>query len=203
MGKVFVIGLAGGIGCGKSTVAAEFAKLGAEVLDADTIVHELHGEPEIIRRIAARFGDVLDADGKIDRKKLAAAAFVTEEDIKDLEAVLHPAVIKRTEDRISRLRRTQGQHVVVIDAPLLFEARLDRLCDEIIYVDVPQDERIKRVKESRGWTCQELKRREKRQKTLDYKQENADITFRNSAGVDQVAEQVRSYWQHVQTLLGD
>ena len=128
---------------------------------------------------------------------------MTKDDIKDLEAVLHPVVIKRTEDRISELRSTEGNHVVVIDAALLFEAWLDRLCDEIIYVDVPQDERVKRVKESRGWTREALERREKRQKSLDYKQENADITFRNSAGVDDLTEQVRSYWQRVQTLLGD
>ena len=200
MGNVFVIGLAGGIGSGKRTIAYEFAKLGAEVLDADAVVHELQRNPDVVRRITDRFGDVLDVDGVIDRKKLAGVAFATEADIKALESLLHPGVIIRTEERISELRRSAGNHVVVIDAPLLFEASLDRLCDEIIYVDAPQDERIKRVNETRGWSREELERREKRQKTLNYKQENADITVRNSAQIDDLQDQIVAYWQRVQTL---
>ena len=204
MARVFVVGLAGGIGSGKSTVAAQLGRLGAEVLDADAMVHELLREPATTRKIARRFGrKVLNRRGGIDRGKLAEAAFASERNIRDLEAILHPQVIGRTRRRITALRRTRGKHVVVIDAPLLFEAKLDGLCDEVVFVHAPKHERLKRLRKTRGWTRAMLEEREKRQKPLDYKRENADTVIRNAATKDQTRAQVRDYWRRVQELLSD
>lgn len=204
MARVHVIGLAGGIGSGKSTVAKMLGRLGAEALDADAMVHELLREPATVRKIVRRFGEeVLDRRGAIDRSKLGAAAFRSRKSIRDLEAILHPQVSRRMKKHIAGLRRTRGKHVVVIDAPLLFEAGLDALCDEIIFVHAPKTKRLQRLRETRGWTRATLEERENRQKTLDYKRENADTVIRNDADRRRTSAQVRQHWQHVQRLLGN
>ncbi len=203
MGQVFVIGMAGGIGSGKSTVAEALARRGAEALDADAMVHELLRTKPVIAKVARRFGrGVLDASGRIDRRALAAAAFRTKRSIRDLERLLHPAVIAATRRRIAALRRARGRHVVVIDAPLLFEAGMDRMCDEIVFVDAPKSERLKRLKRTRGWARATLEEREKRQKGLDHKRRNADIVIWNGASRRRTLSQIHRYWDHVQSRLG-
>ena len=202
MGQVFVIGLAGGIGSGKSLVAGELGRLGAEALDADRMVHALLCEKPVIAKVARRFGrGILDASGSIDRRALAGVAFRTRKSIRDLEKLLHPAVIAATAKRIAALGRSKGKHVVVIDAPLLFEAKMDRMCDEVIFVDAPKRLRLKRLAADRGWTRAALVEREKHQKGIDYKRRNADIVIRNDASPRALRTQVRACWKRVQTLL--
>ena len=202
MGHVFVIGLSGGIGSGKSTVAGELGKLGAEVLDADRMVHALLREKRVAAKVARRFGrGVLDAEGGVDRKALGKIAFRSKASIRALEKLLHPAVIAATKKRIARLRRAKGAHVVVIDAPLLFEAKMDRLCDEVVFVDAPKRARAKRLKDTRGWTRATLDERERRQHALKSKRRNADVVIRNDASPRTTASQVHRYWRHVQTVL--
>lgn len=202
MAKVHVIGLTGGIGSGKSTVATMLGRRGAEVLDADAMVHALLAEPATTRKVVKRFGEeVLDPHGKVDRKKLAEVAFASRRNIRDLEAILHPAVVRRSKRRIAALRRTGKPCVVVIDAPLLVEAGMDRLCDEIVFVHAPKAERVKRVRKTRGWTGRTLETREKRQKSLDVKRRNADTVVRNADARKETSAQVRTLWQRVQNLL--
>ena len=202
MAKVHVIGLTGGIGSGKSTVATMLGRLGAEVLDADAMVHALLAEPATTRKVVKRFGEeVLDPHGKVDRKKLAEVAFASRRNIRDLEAILHPAVVRRSKRRIAALRRTGKPCVVVIDAPLLVEAGMDRLCDEIVFVHAPKAERVKRVRKTRGWSRRTLETREKRQKSLDVKRRNADTVVRNAEATKETSAQVHTLWQRVQNLL--
>ena len=204
MPQVFVIGMCGGIGSGKSTVAGEFRRLGAEVLDADAMVHELLCERAVCAKVARRFGKgVLDAKGCVDRRKLGAVAFASRKSLRDLEKLLHPAVIRRTQERLAALRRKRGNHVAVIDAPLLFEAKMDRMCDEIVFVHASKAQRLKRLSKTRGWGRATLVEREGRQKPLDTKRRNADTVVRNSSSRSETLTQVRRYWRHVQTLLSD
>ncbi|HUV38911.1 MAG TPA: dephospho-CoA kinase [Planctomycetota bacterium] len=204
MSRVVVIGLAGGIGSGKSTVAAEFARLGATVLDADAMVHALLCEKPTVRKVVKRFGrDVLDAEGRVDRKKLGAAAFASMKSIRDLEALLHPEVIRRSKRCIAGLARRKKPGVVVIDAPLLMEAGMDRLCDEIVFVEAPKVQRLKRLKKTRGWGPEALRQREKRQKPLNVKRRNADTVVRNAGSRRTLRTQVRDVWQRVRQLLID
>ncbi len=202
MGRVFVIGLAGGIGSGKSTVAAALARLGAEALDADRMVHALLCEKSVAARVARRFGrGVLDGSGCVDRRALGGVAFKTRTSIRALEKLLHPAVITATKKRIAQLRRAKGKHVVVIDAPLLFEAKMDRMCDEVVFVDAPRPARMRRLKAARGWSARTLDERERRQQSLDTKRRNADIVIRNGTSRQASLSQVRRYWRHVQAIL--
>ena len=156
----------------------------------------------ISAKVAKRFGrGVLDAEGRVDRKALGAAAFRSKKGIRDLERLLHPAVIAATDKRIAQLRRAKGAHVVVIDAPLLFEAKMHRMCNAVVFVDAPKAVRLKRVKASRGWTRAELETRERRQKSLEYKRRNADIVIRNATTRRAMAAQARECWRRVQACL--
>ena len=202
MGRVYVIGLVGGIGSGKSTVASMFARLGAEVFDADAVVHELLGAGAIRRKIARRFGDdVLTHAAAVDRKKLAEVAFTSKKGLRDLEKILHPPVIRRFRRRVAELRDERGKHIVVLDAPLLFEAGLHGLCDEVVFVQAPKAERLRRAKKTRGWGPKELEEREKHQENLLCKRRKADTIIRNHASRHETFSQVRRDWKRTVELL--
>ena len=137
-----LIGLTGQSGAGKSTVAEVFAKLGAYVINADMIVAELYnsGSP-CLKAVAAEFGqDILKPDGTLDRRKLAQLAFASSERTDDLNRLVHPFVTARL---FELLRGAEG--IVVFDAPQLFEANADVICDAVVAVTADKDIRIKRI----------------------------------------------------------
>jgi dephospho-CoA kinase len=204
MGKhrCLVIGLAGGIGSGKSTVADAFARLGATVVNADKIAHEVLASPEVKELIAREFGQDVVKGGQVLRQVLAARAFQEVQSVEKLNAIIHPAVIAETKRIIEAARgdAARGEGVcraVVIDAPLIFEAGLDNICDKIVFVDASQETRLKRLTGLRGWKPDELARREKFQESLIYKRQRADYTVDNNGSLDQAACQVASIWKVV------
>lgn len=137
-----LIGLTGQSGAGKSTVAEVFAKLGAYVINADMIVAELYnaGSP-CLKAAAAEFGqDILNPDGTLDRRKLAQRAFASSERTDALNRLVHPFVTARL---FELLRGAEG--IVVFDAPQLFEANADVICDAVVAVTADKDIRIKRI----------------------------------------------------------
>ena len=149
---MIVVGLVGRMASGKSTVAEMFAALGASVIDADAIAHEVLDEPEVRRAVAARFGPgVLAADGRIDRPALARAVFgdgVEPGALADLEALVHPGVRTRMEAALDAHRRAEkaagGPRVVVLDVPLLVQAGWAGACDRIVVVEC--DEAVRRAR---------------------------------------------------------
>ena len=137
-----LIGLTGQSGAGKSTVAEVFAKLGAYVINADMIVAELYnaGSP-CLKAVAAEFGqDILKPDGTLDRKLLAQRAFASRERTNALNRLVHPFVAARL---FELLRGAEG--IVVFDAPQLFEADADVICDAVVAVTADKDIRINRI----------------------------------------------------------
>ena len=137
-----LIGLTGQSGAGKSTVAEVFAKLGAYVINADMIVAELYnaGSP-CLKAVAAEFGqDILKPDGTLDRKLLAQRAFASRERTDALNRLVHPFVTARL---FELLRGAEG--IVVFDAPQLFEANADVICDAVVAVTADKDIRVNRI----------------------------------------------------------
>ena len=137
-----LIGLTGQSGAGKSTVAEVFAKLGAYVINADKIVAELYnaGSP-CLKAVAAEFGqDILNPDGTLDRRKLAQRAFASRERTDALNRLVHPFVTARL---FELLRGAEG--IVVFDAPQLFEADADVICDAVVAVTADKDIRVNRI----------------------------------------------------------
>ena len=192
-----VIGLLGGIAAGKSLVASQFAKLGCAVVDADAFGHELLLEPAIRRTLMEKFGDeILDAAGAVDRRLLGQRAFADPKSIAALESILHPELRRRVTETVERERRGDAP-AVVLDAALILEKGLDRLCDVLVYIDAPEEARRSRAGEARGWEPSEIARREATQVSLKVKRERADYTVDNRTSPEHTFEQVRTILSHV------
>ena len=135
-----VIGLAGGIGAGKSLVAAELGKIGCAVIDVDRLAKQLRDLPATRRALGESLGHkIFDQQGQIDEKALSKLVFAPTDQQKDtpldrLNAIVHPLVVAKCRQLIEQYRRQPGQNAVVLDAPLLFEAGLQKCCDTVIFV---------------------------------------------------------------------
>lgn len=193
-----VIGIVGGIGSGKSTVARVFASLGCVVSDSDAEAKALLETPEVRGLLLVRWGEgVLGGDARIDRASVGRIVFGDPAERAWLESVIHPRLHAMRADRLAEAV-SSGATGFVIDAPLLFEAGLEGECDAVVFVECPREERLRRVMESRGWDADELGRREKAQWSLDEKRRRSDYSVINAgdrasmeAGVREVFDQIR------------
>ncbi len=185
-----VIGIVGGIGSGKSTVARVFESLGCVVSDSDASVREILTQPGVQRVLAGWWGEaIFAADGSIDRSRVAQIVFESPIERRKLEGLIHPLVHERRREQVLEAR-SQGAGGVIIDAPLLFEAGVDSECDAIVFVDVPREIRLERVRSTRGWDAQELDRREKAQLGLEHKRERSDYVISNTGLPDELQGRV-------------
>ncbi len=175
-----VIGLAGGIGAGKSEVARILADLGCVVTDSDAEARAALDRPDVRSRLVEWWGPgVVGPDGRVDRGAVAKVVFADPAQRAKLEAVVHPLV---KESRAEVIRRAgEGRaRAVVIDAPLLFEAGVDAECDAVIFVDAPREVRLERVRATRGWDEAELARRESAQMPAEEKRRRSDEVLVNA-----------------------
>jgi len=190
-----VIGVTGGFGTGKSTVAKMFRELGAVVLDADVIAHQVM-EPKRLawRRVVQAFGEgILNEDQTIHRTRLAAVIFKDAEQRKRLEGIIHPQVVRQMKDELSRLRRGRRNKAVVLDVPLLVEAGAERLVDALVVVTAPPN--VQRERLTRKYGEQEgLEARIASQWELSAKVALADHVVDNSDGVEATRTQVKRIW---------
>lgn len=185
-----VIGLAGGIGAGKSAVAAELAKLGYIVLDSDRMAKEALDTPAVRGEIVGWWGPrVLTPEGRVDRSAVAKIIFGSDVERRRLEALVHP-IVKADRATMVERARAEGAPGVVVDAPLLFEAGSDAECDVVVFVDAPRADRLARVKAGRGWDEAELARREKAQLPLEEKRRRSDVVIVNDAGPGELQARV-------------
>jgi dephospho-CoA kinase len=162
-----IIGLVGRIGAGKSTVARELAAHGAEIIDADQLAHDALADPAVVQEIIGQFGAaVLDSQGHVRRPALAAEVFgptpTHERALVALEAILHPRVRRRIEERLASLAAAPdaAARVVVLDVPLLMQVGMDDLCDRLILVACDEPERQRR-RDARGWDATQGAARER------------------------------------------
>ncbi len=185
-----LIGLTGGIGAGKSTVAKILAGLGCVVADSDALSREALRDPEIRRRLVEWWGEgVLDGSGGIDRAAVARIIFRRPEERARLESLIHPWIEARRAAMFAQA--PPGTVALVIDAPLLLEAGLDARCDAVVFVEAPRDLRLARLRAARGWDERELALREESQRPLDEKRARSDHVIRNDGDLDALAAEVR------------
>lgn len=181
-----VIGILGGIGSGKSTIARLFAQEGCAVIDADALSHEILQTPEVQLELRQWLGDsIFDSTGKVSRKAIAAQVFQQPDKLARLNAIIHPRVGKRRDELMTIYLQDAAVKAIIWDTPLLVETGLDRECDVLVFINVPQPLRQQRLIEKRGWGPEELARREKFQIALDKKAALADYDIDNSG--DEVA----------------
>jgi dephospho-CoA kinase len=188
---VLLVGLSGGIGSGKSTVAEALADRGAVLVDADTIAREVV-EPDHpgFAAVVARFGlGVLDDHGRLDRSALARIVFADEEARRDLNAIVHPLVAAETQRRVAA---APPGSVVVMDVPLLVEAARGGY-DLVVIVEAPEEVRLKRLA-SRGMDEAEARRRMSAQASDAERRAVADVVLDNSGSREELDRQVDALW---------
>jgi dephospho-CoA kinase len=187
-----VIGIAGGIGSGKSFVAERFGEEGCFVINSDALVREAYKDPTVKQSLKRWWGSlILDPNGEIDRSAVARKIFTHPDERKRLEQLLHPRV-GQVRERLMRSRAEDAQVLAFVwDTPLLFENGINRHCDAVVFVDAPAELRFSRVNQSRRWSREEWEAREKLQMPLDKKREMSQYVISNTAGADEVRAQVR------------
>ena len=189
LARVPLVGIVGGVGAGKSSVVRNVKSLRLHLIDADRIGHEQLAVQEIKEQIVKAFGtQVLDSTGSISRPNLAAQVFgeSPEKQLKrqQLNSIVHPAI--RSEIRHQINAAPQDVDAIILDAALLLEAGWADECDAVIFIDTPLEVRQQRVAVNRGWSTEELQRREASQWSLSKKRELARFVVDNS-GLPQVA----------------
>jgi dephospho-CoA kinase len=181
------IGIVGGVASGKSRVAAAFERLGAVVLNADSAGHAVLREPEVISAIRQQWGQgVIAPDGHVDRSAVAAIVFCPsrEADRRWLNELTHPRIRARLkEQKLAAERR--GVKAVVVDAALLFESGWSELCDQIVFVDTPIEQR-RRNAASRGWDDNEIGKREHTQLALEEKRRRSTCVIQNDGTLEEL-----------------
>jgi len=195
-----ILGVVGGIASGKSVVARHFESLGAARLDADVAGHEVLEEPEVKATLASLWGPgVLDATGRVDRAAVGKIVFAGTEEAEDakrfLEQLTHPRIADRLQSELKAAEQRQCR-AAVLDAALMIEAGWDRLCDHLVFVETPWEQRLQRAR-GRGWTEAELRRREASQLPLEVKRARADSIIDNSGTLGETQEQATAVWELV------
>ncbi|NLW55590.1 MAG: dephospho-CoA kinase [Firmicutes bacterium] len=192
MRKSLVIGLTGGVGTGKSTVASILKELGLKIIDADRIAHQLlRPGTEVYRQVLTEFGpDILKPDGEIDRRRLGKIVFNDPEKRRLLEGITHPAIKAQIRAEVESYR-AKGQDVV-LEIPLLFEAKMEGEVDEVWVVAVSSPRQLQRIMERDALTPAEAQSRIKAQMPLSEKCARADVVINNEGTIADLRRQVKT-----------
>ncbi len=188
------LGLTGGLATGKSTAAEILASLGAEIIDADRIAHQvLEPEGEAYSDVVAYFGrTILTEDGKVDRKKLGRIVFSSPDRRQQLEKLTHPHILAEIERRLEEARESSR---IVLEAPLLFETGLEKLVEETWVISARLEIQIARLKRRDGLDREEALRRINAQLSLKEKRKRADLVIENNSTKAELKEKVAKAWK--------
>jgi len=192
---MFVIGLIGGIGSGKTSVSEILNSLGVDVIDADKVGHEVYiPDSEGWRKVISVFGQgIVDQQNEIDRKKLGAIVFGDPKEMDKLNKLMHPIMYKLIQEKINKLA-DNGVEVVVLEAAILLEANWQPLTDEIWLAKSDQEIVIERVQLRNKFTREEIIKRIQSQMSNEEREKHADIVISNDGTLEELKETVRSLW---------
>jgi len=190
-----LIGLTGNIGTGKSTVAGMLAELGAEVIDADKVAHEvMRASTPAHARIVETFGPkVLGHDGEIDRTRLGALVFADSVALARLEAIVHPATLEAIRHRVSAV----SADVVVIEAIKLIEVGLGDACDTVWVTTCRSEQQVYRIVGGRGLSRAEAEQRVRAQPPQEEKIARADVVIDTSGTLSRTQAQIQAAWEQL------
>jgi dephospho-CoA kinase len=190
-----VVAVTGGIGAGKSRVAARFARLGAHVIDADAIAREVVGEEEVLAELRRALGaGIFTPEGALDRRALAERVFTDAPARERHNGIVHPEVRRRIDKELARLAASGSdaasplpgkRPLVLLDIPLLDTSPYHDRAQVVLFVDAPAEDRRRRVAETRGWSAEELARREAAQAPLAEKRRRAHRVLPNPDGAEE------------------
>ena len=183
-----IIGLTGGIATGKSTVSKILRDLNIKVIDADKIAHNVLEHEDVINKIQDVFSkNVVNENGKIDRKKLGKIVFEDNKKLKKLESITHPKILEIIDYKLKESK----DELIVLDAPLLFETSLDDKVDEIWVIYANEETQINRLKKRDNLNKKEALDRINSQMDLDKKANKADIVIKNESTIEALENKVK------------
>jgi len=193
---MLTIALTGGIACGKSTVSAMLAQLGASIIDADQISRSLTAPGGLaLPAIRQAFGDgVFHADGTLNRPALSAVVFSNAQAIQQLNAITHPLVQQQMEAQLETCRKN-GVQIVILDVPLLFEANMQHMGDLVACVTAPEDIQIARMKSRNGYSREEALSRIRSQMPVGEKAARSDVVIDTNVPLEQLERNVQRLYQ--------
>ena len=199
---MYIIGVTGGIACGKSTVSNELSKYGAKIINADKMAHwQLSPGGEIYNAYIRHFGkDILNEEGLINRQKIASIVFNDKEQLDWINETTHPILLKHVRQRLVEYQNL-GITLVILDVPLLYEAGWDKECDEVWVVHLKYSRQITRLMERNNLTLEEAESRIKAQISGKARRKLADVVIDNngykSATQKQIRRLIRSRFPHL------
>ena len=198
-----LIGITGGIACGKTEVAEVFRKKGAVILSGDRIGKEVVEENRtVLKELAHTFGqDILNKNGTLNRRKLGEIAFASEESRDKLNRIIHPHLLKELKRRIQNIEEENPQAVVVIDAALIVEWGLEKELDHLIFVESKEENKIKRLQKEKGYSKKEALDRIKSQLPEKVKEKKADVVIRNDEGLAELRTAADGVWRFIAECL--
>ncbi len=187
--RKIILGLTGSFCSGKTTVARIFRSFGAKIIDADKIAHRLiKPQTKIYKKIINTFGQgILKKSRAVDRKKLAEIVFSNKHLLKKINKIIHPEVIRVIKEKI----RNSCERIIVLDAPLLIEAGLEKIVDKVIVVTITRGKQIERISKKTGLSRPEILKRIAAQIPLHIKVRLADFVIDNSATFEKTNKQVK------------
>lgn len=198
---MIVVGIVGVPAGGKSTVARRLRELGATWIHADRLAHRCLERPGVMHRLVEKFGTkVIAGDGRLDRRQIAEIVFGDDErsrhSLHYLESVIHPYVRHMV---LRRLTRADGRGIAVgiVDAPLLLEADWGVICDIVLCVDAPESMRVQWIAQ-RGWSLEELQRRERKQMSIRDKRRLSTYVLTNDGTRESLIQQVDQFWEWIE-----
>jgi len=192
-GGLFILGLIGRAGSGKTTVARALEREGARVIEADRVGHEVADhDPAVREGLVAEYGPaVYGADGRLDRARVAARVFADPEARARLDRLVHPRIVACIREEVGHLLREGFRGVVVVDAALMLRWGFERECDAVIAVVAPEAEQVERLMRGRGWSETEARARLAAQDSNEDLSAAADVTLDNRGTPESLARAAR------------
>lgn len=193
---MLLVGLTGGLGAGKSTVARMLTDRGAVLVDADELAHRaLEPGSPVFRQVSELFGDeVMTPSGELDRAAIAATVFSDPERRRALESIVHPEVFRMLAEIVQARRGTDD--IIVFDAPLIVETGFHDACDVVVVITAPEEERVARVA-GRGMTPDQARARIRAQIGDEERAAVADVVIPNDGDMDALKERIDDLWERL------
>jgi dephospho-CoA kinase len=189
---MFLFGVTGGIGSGKSTVCDLLRSKGIPIIEADPLAKELTNRlPEIHQALKAEFGaDVYLPDGRLNKERLSQLVFADSQSRKKVNAIIHPHVLKAIKAEASRLETQEGHRLAGVEAALVFEARMETYLDAVVVVDAPVEVRVSRIGTRDNIEPNEIRQRMDSQMPVSEKQRKADYLIKNAGSPEKLSDEV-------------
>ena len=194
-----VIGLTGGIGTGKSTVVRRLIEKGYPVIDTDIISKEIIEKEEIIIKINEELGDVLDYNGKINRKKLGQIVFKDKKKLNVLNSIMHPIILNEMRKQINE--KNKLHNIIIVDVPLLFEINIEKEFDLILLVYSTKEIQLKRIMERDNRTKEEALNIINSQMDLELKKKKSDYILKNNNTLKDLYEEIDNVLEKLEKLV--